>query len=376
MKISAKIVADSINPQGDRLTTMLVTFPRFILAELNTHRILSKNSASSRAIPTHKLLKMVEEDPFIPIAWQKEHKGMQGTGYLLDNDAKLFEDSNEIEHYTKTSVGFAKQSWLHARDSVIKYAKELNNIGCTKQIANRLLEPFMWHTVLISGTEWKNFFDLRCPQYEIDLTEAPYGKKETFKSKKEVIEFLADSKSNGVASMRIEGDTDLDWLKRNKGQAEIHMMALAEAIYDAIKESTPKQLQAGEWHIPFEDRIDLSQPMFYNGAGKDNFIFTDKVIKISTAMAARTSYTVVGDEKEVSYDTLLGIHDKMSKQVPFHASPFEHCAKVMSNSEYEHFLKGTMENIYNKGYRNTDKMEGWCRNFKGFIQYRHILENN
>lgn len=68
MRIQAKMVADSLSPQGNRLSSMLVTFPRFILAELNTHRMLSKNSASSRAIPTHKLLKMVEENPFIPIA--------------------------------------------------------------------------------------------------------------------------------------------------------------------------------------------------------------------------------------------------------------------------------------------------------------------
>ena len=85
MKISAQIVADSKNEFGDRITTMLVTFPRYILAELNTHRMFSKNSASSRAIPFVKMLKSVKENPFIPIAWQKDHPGMQGTEYLLMN---------------------------------------------------------------------------------------------------------------------------------------------------------------------------------------------------------------------------------------------------------------------------------------------------
>ena len=71
-KIEAKIIADSINPQGDRITTFLLTYPRFIHSELLTHRVFSRNSASSRAIPFEKMVKMVEEDPFIPIAWQRE----------------------------------------------------------------------------------------------------------------------------------------------------------------------------------------------------------------------------------------------------------------------------------------------------------------
>ena len=71
-KISAKIVADSVSPQGDRLTSLLITFPRILLSEINTHRMLSKNTSSSRAIPFHKMVEAVQNDPFIPIAWQKE----------------------------------------------------------------------------------------------------------------------------------------------------------------------------------------------------------------------------------------------------------------------------------------------------------------
>lgn len=71
-KISATIVADSLNPQGDRLISVLCTFPRIILSEVNTHRMLSKNTSSSRAIPFNKMLEAVQNDPFIPIAWQKE----------------------------------------------------------------------------------------------------------------------------------------------------------------------------------------------------------------------------------------------------------------------------------------------------------------
>ena len=71
-KISATIVADSVNQQGDRLTSLLITFPRILLSEINTHRMLSKNTSSSRAIPFKKMVEAVQENPFIPIAWQKE----------------------------------------------------------------------------------------------------------------------------------------------------------------------------------------------------------------------------------------------------------------------------------------------------------------
>ena len=150
-KINAQIIADSINQQGDRITTYLLTYPRFIHGELMTHRMFSRNSASSRAIPFEKMVKMVEEDPFIPIAWQKDHKGMQGSEYLDFN------------------VPSCTGEWLRARSQAVRFARELNAHGVTKQLCNRLLEPFMWHTVLVTATEWENFFELRMPCYEIDL---------------------------------------------------------------------------------------------------------------------------------------------------------------------------------------------------------------
>ena len=86
-KINAEIVAHSINKQGDELISVLATFPRIILAEVNTHRMLSKNTSSSRAIPFKKMVESVQNDPFIPIAWQKDHKGMQGSKYLVGEEA-------------------------------------------------------------------------------------------------------------------------------------------------------------------------------------------------------------------------------------------------------------------------------------------------
>ena len=221
--IQAKVIADSLSPQGHRLTTLEVVMPRYILAEFNTHRVLSKNSASSRAIPFNKMVKNVKENPFIPIAWQKDHKGMQGTEYFQsengDNSHKLIE------------------GWLAARDSAIQIAEGLHNSDVTKQLCNRLLEPFMWHKVLVSGTEWENFFNLRCPQYKYDLDK---NNIKYFRSKKD---WLKEYASEFDGTDGIENHNNLFWLNLNKGQADIHMMFLAEAIYDAIKESAPRVLQ-------------------------------------------------------------------------------------------------------------------------------------
>ena len=153
-KISAEIVADSLSPQGDRLISVLCTFPRIILAEVNTHRMLSKNTSSSRAIPFKKMVEAVENDPFIPIAWQKEHKGMQGNEYLDILNSHI-----------------AKEHWLKAKNNAILEATLMNRYQVTKQLCNRLLEPFMWTTMLITGSKegWDNFFHLRNPVYEIDL---------------------------------------------------------------------------------------------------------------------------------------------------------------------------------------------------------------
>ena len=147
--ITAKVIADSLNEFGDRITTMVVTFPRIVLAELNTHRMFSRNSASSRAIPFKKMVKMVEENPFIPIAWQQDHPGMQGIKYL---------PTNELENL----IG----EWLESKEQAVERAKVMAGFSLTKQLCNRLLEPFMYHTAIITATEWENFFALRCPQYE------------------------------------------------------------------------------------------------------------------------------------------------------------------------------------------------------------------
>lgn len=317
--ISAKVIADSKNEFGNRLTTMIVTMPRIILAEFNTHRMFSRNSASSRAIPFNKMVESVIANPFIPIAWQKDHKGMQGNEYFNEEDSKINVDR-----------------WLFARDRAVDSAISLNVRKVTKQLANRMIEPFMWHTVIISATEFSNFFELRCPKYS-------NRENKTYRSWRDITQDYLDLEQDASILTR---------LSLNKGQAEIHMMALAEAMWDAYNESTPKQLKAGEWHIPFGDDI---KPETYEGY-RD---WSERAIKIATARCAQVSYTVIGEEgKPLDYAKLIALHDRLAKSG--HWSPFEHCAKVMPQ-----YLLGEGSSEHSK----------WSGNFKGFIQYRKMFKN-
>jgi hypothetical protein len=372
--ISAKIICDSLSPQGKRLTTMQITFPRIILAETNTHRLFSRNSASSRAIPFSKMLKSVINNPFIPIAVQTHHSGMQGTEYLdmdreytfeeiretlqefltknfKNDDGTWDEDYLDIDEVLNTyvlpllnngEIITWRKWWLKTRDLVIAAAMISFAMGATKQLCNRLLEPFMWHTVLITASEWENFFELRCPIYESI-------KDQKFKSRKDAIKYYPDWNIG----------TDIDWLMSNSGQSEIHMMQLAECMYDAMNESVPNQLNPGEWHVPFngldanDEQVDKILESWINDKNSHfptAWNFENLKIKIATARCARISYTVIGEEsKEPNYANDIRLHDSLIQNG--HLSPTEHCAQAQDDSE-----------MY--------------ANFRGFKQYRKFLEEN
>jgi thymidylate synthase ThyX len=145
MPYEAKIILDSVSIGGSRLTTFEISYPRFVHAELMTHRVFSRNAASSRAIPVAKMLKRVEDDPAMPVWFGKNEPGMKA--------------KEEVDEDVKKKV---IEEWLGARDQMVKVVKSLNELGLHKQIANRLLEPWMFITVIVSATEWENFFKLRC----------------------------------------------------------------------------------------------------------------------------------------------------------------------------------------------------------------------
>ena len=331
----AKIVADSINQHGDRLTSLVLTYPRIIHAEMMTHRMFSRNASSSRAVPVQKMIEAVKNNTFCPFEFQKAHKGMQGSEYFTDEDK---EDCIKL--------------WLESAELALQQAEKMKEKGITKQIINRILEPYQYYTVLITGSKegWDNFFNLRCPQYKIH--------QGTYKSKKEALKY-------GLSNGELKNWSDLDWLQNNEGHAEIHIMDLAEKIYDAVNESTPKRLSPNEWHIPFSNKIPFVGNLT-ESIDEDNTYWKDydeqNKVKISVASAARTSYTIVGDEKEVDYAKMINLHDRLLLQDPPHSSPLEHCCVCVTDEDY------------NKSFKGEEK--GWFRNYKGFKSYRQIIEES
>lgn len=327
---------------------------------------------NSRAIPFEKMVEVVEKDPFIPLAFQKQHKGMQGNSYITEPEI----------------INAKIERWLEARDNAIISAKllygdekfkvtyadggfdikDIPGTGVTKQLSNRLLENWMWVTQLVTGTResFKHLFDQRCPQYEIDGNA--FGKL-YYKSKKSAIECC---NMNGISNYPSIND-DLAWLKINKGQGEIHFMDLAEKMYDALNESKPDELKEGDWHIPFQEEI-------WKGKQAEKL---EDFIKMSCAMTARISYTTISDNEILTLEKAKNIYDKCVKSG--HFSVVSHCAKCMTYEEYENWYKGFMKTTYYfdengrqhrvMADRDFHKAKGYNKNLRGFISLRQYVED-
>ena len=144
MEISATVIADSISTSGKRLTTMVLSYPRFVHAELMTHRDFSRNAASSRAIPIATMIDRAVNKTAFPVYWGKNQKGMQANEELSPKDQER-----------------ARNLWKAAAETMARYAQEMAEIGVHKQIANRLIENFQNIEVVVTSSKWANFYALR-----------------------------------------------------------------------------------------------------------------------------------------------------------------------------------------------------------------------
>ena len=226
MAYSAKVLKDSLSPEGVRLTTLELTFPRIVLAEFNTHRAFSRNSASSRAIPVEKMLKRVKDDPFVPIYWGKNQKGMQAE-----------------EELKGEAVEAAERIWRKAAGAMITVAELMLEIGIHKQITNRLLEPWLWHTVVVTATEWDNWDGLRISK-----------------------------------------------------DAQPEIKRIAELALEAREQSWPVQLGYGDWHLPLVD--DVEQLL------AEGLTMLD-VVKVCIGRCARVSYLTHDGKRDPRADIEL-----------------------------------------------------------------------
>ncbi len=346
--VEVKIIADSVDHRGNRITSYLAKYTQTIAKEVLRHRMFSFSSSSMRAIPFDKVIADLNKEFFSPIAWQKVHKGMQGNEY--------FTDPIHIEQLN--------DNWQDAMYNAMNVAEDMSdNGGATKQLCNRLLEPFGYVTMLITATEYDNFFELRCPRYELTDGEICF-------SRKDALAFSCGGEDPKFYE-KVKDFTDVEWLEINQSMAEIHIQELAEAMWDARRWTTPKHLNAGEWHIPFGDQMHeieiakmasrLEYKLPYGITSKITFI----KLMVSAARCARLSYNTFDGEIDYNKDIKLAFMLAEDK----HWSPFEHSAQCMLDKEYSMFLRSFIDRLTG----NIFLQEGWLANFRGFKQFRQIL---
>lgn len=257
---SAKIIADSWNGKT-RLTTVEAKFHRFILPEVLTHRVFSRNTSSSRAIPLKLQIERILEDPAYPIFWGKNQPGM--SAYTQIDDVML-----------------AEELWIDSMNKAICIAAQLNeDCKLHKQLASRLIEPYMWTTMIISSTEWDNFFKLRHPGQDTINPQFP-------------------------------------------AQPEIQQLAIE--IGKAMESSDPVFLKPGEWHLPYID-----------GDDRDNLSMNNQ-IKVSAGRCARVSYLTHDGVRDAQKD--LELADKLASNN--HMSPLEHQARCMGDDKFYANFRG------------------------------------
>lgn len=301
MEISAKILAHSISPQGKQIATFELEYPRFIHSELMTHHMFAVNASSSRAIPVSKVIERVKSDPAMPIHWGKNKPGMSA--------------SEEVEYKE-----IAKQNWVASANSAAYYAKLFSEIDLHKQVTNRILEPYQWMKVVLTATEFANFFWLRIAE-----------------------------------------------------DAQPEICELATKMKQALCDSEPTILEIGEWHLPYIDlyRSDCGGILDYIDPVEGTVLGLEEAKMISMARCAAVSYRTENIGIERAHD----IYKKLFSGQRVHASPASHQATPIVECKS---MNEIFEQVFNqKGITHVDQYGSlWSGNLNGWIQLRQLIPNN
>jgi len=327
--ISAEIVADSRSAvDGTRITTFVIEYPRFILSELNTHRMFSRNSASSRAIPISRVIQQIQESCAMPVAWGANQAGMQA-----EKECTTLVSMYDVEYGRNNAT--AQEAWKEAAEQSIKYAQAFSDAGYHKQIANRLLEPFQMMRTIVTSTDFDNFFHLRCHK---------------------------------------DADPTIQELAR----------CMKEAYQESEEQGLVELLDVGEWHTPFVHHyrgvdelgeVGLSYGLSVwdeeiEGWELDQELTLEEALKVSSSCCAQVSFRKL----DTSLEKALSIYDKLVNSKPVHASALEHCATPIpaQNGYATHW-----DVLRIDGVTHMDKDgEFYSGNFKSFIQYRQLIKDN
>ncbi len=317
--ISAKVVLHTKHFLTNKsLYTLELEMPRILLAELNTHKILVRNCQSSRAVPIKSAIQQLQSgNNFVPSYWGKKKAGMSAS-----------EENNELVSVGEV-ITTRENTWLNAMNNAIAYAEAYDKAEYHKQIAGRLLEPFMMVRVLLSGTEWDNLFNLRV-----------------------------------------------------HSSAEPHFRDAAIKIYDTMHESVGIVIKSGEWHLPYiAYDVDSKSNVVY--LAQDGRVLTlEEARNISLSCCAQTSYRKHDDSLDKAEDIVSKLFGNDS---PVHASPAEHIGTPMKETNASvmlrvgHEYKWLMQDPskWEEGVTHITKNGSyWSAQFKDFIQYRQLIPNH
>lgn len=294
MSISAKIILDSVTTEGVRVTTFELRYPRFVHADLMTHRVFSRNASSSRAKPLKKFL---EEETVFPITYGSNISGMQA--------------GSELSWPRKTAIMaiWASMAYMNGLG-----ARMMAKLGLHKQWVNRPIEWFTHINVLVTATDFNNFFALR---YHSD--------------------------------------------------AQPELTELARQMFELYRDSKPYALKNDSWHLPYITHKDIlkadsiAKARYIDHSSYVRDVATELLIRVSVARCARVSYKS-HDGKETTVEQDLALYDRLLAGVPLHASPAEHQCRP----DYRFAVDPYRENMV----WSHPELHG---NLKGVIQYRKLL---
>lgn len=328
--IKAVVIADSVSSvSGKRITTYELQYPRFVHSEFLTHRMISKNSASSRAIPVAKMIENIRINPAIPSHWGKNQSGMQANE---EHDAPVYiwNAQGVIPH----PYSDRETAWLDAMDNAVSSAEAFAEAGYHKQIVNRITEPFQMMKVVATATEWDNFF----------------------------------------------------WLRKHRdSQPEIRI--LAEKMWEAREKSNPQELRPGMWHTPYVSNLEVmdgdyvERLEYYIGdmvSGEGFQVLSlEDALKVSASMCAGVSYRT----SDFTLEKANRVYDRLVTSTPVHASPFEHQATPLPYTDPADILKAVIsgEDVQtgSEGFTAIHNTLGaMSGNFAHWVQYRQTIEGN
>lgn len=344
--IVAKLIAYSQNPKGQRIATFELEYPRTIHAEVRTHCMLDMNSSSSRAIPAKRMREHTQENLALPVILTKNQSGMQGREIhdgLIDLTvvADIYHQTiSEVDEYFKKlgveivggKISYEDFVRYWTLRSVVADHEILERSGLHKQIVNRSLEPYQFIKVVLTGTEFDNFFNLRFHQ-----------------------------------------------------DADPNLIELANCMASLYYECVPEVLEAGEWHTPYVEhcRGGTGKLEYYTGVvGEEGFRFhsAQEAAMISCCACAQVSYRKL----DLSPEKVERVFNLLINDGIIHGSAFSHVATPMHGMSHVYDLNDVQRDLnftydpstWEDGITHVDR-EGnlWSSKFKGWIQFRKLIRN-